>query len=145
MPSVRVLIVSEIISMRLGGEASMPFYYAKLFLQRGVDVWLGCHERVETELVAAFPKLKSQIRVVHDTRVQKNLWRFSNVLPYRIRDLLLDEVIHFSTQRRLRKIAIELARSGKSTLYSSQDRVAFADRGLGFAAGCELCSGSQTP
>ena len=113
MPSVRVLIVSDNISMRMGGEASLPFYYAKLFLRRGVDVWLGCHERVEKELVAAFPELRSQIRVAQDTRVQKNLWRWSSMLPYRMRDLLLDQVIRFSTQRRLRKIAIELARSGK--------------------------------
>jgi glycosyltransferase involved in cell wall biosynthesis len=108
-----VLIVSDNISMRMGGEASLPFYYAKLFLRRGVDVWLGCHERVEKELVAAFPELRSQIRVAQDTRVQKNLWRWSSMLPYRMRDLLLDQVIRFSTQRRLRKIAIELARSGK--------------------------------
>jgi glycosyltransferase involved in cell wall biosynthesis len=99
--------------MRMGGEASLPFYYAKLFLRRGVDVWLGCHERVETELVAAFPELKSQIRLARDTRVQKNLSRWSGMLPYRIRALILEQVIRFSTQRRLRKIAIELARSGK--------------------------------
>jgi len=39
MPCVRLLIVSENISMRMGGESGPPFYYAKLFSQRGAEVW----------------------------------------------------------------------------------------------------------
>jgi glycosyltransferase involved in cell wall biosynthesis len=113
MPSVRVLIVSENISMQMGGEASLPFYYAKLFLQRGTDVWLSCHERVETELRVAFPELESRMRLVRDTQAQKLLWRYSNLLPYRVRETLISQAIHFSTQRRIREIAIELAHSGK--------------------------------
>ncbi len=112
MPVVRVLIVSENISMQMGGESSLPFYYAKLLSERGAEVWLACHERVEKELRAAFPELAARIRLVRDTPAQKNAHRYGSVLPYRIRDMLLGQAIHVSTQARIRKIAKELARAG---------------------------------
>jgi glycosyltransferase involved in cell wall biosynthesis len=113
MASMRLLIVSENISMQMGGESSLPFFYAKLLAQRGVEVWLACHERVETEVRAAFPELGSRIRLVKDTKAQKLLYRYSEFLPYRVRDLLVGQALHLSTQRRIRKIALELARAGK--------------------------------
>ena len=112
MPIVRVLIVSENISMQMGGESSLPFYYAKLLSQRGAEVWLACHERVESELRAAFPDLAPRIRLVRDTQIQKAAHRYSSVLPYRLRDMFVGQAIHFSTQSRIRKIAVELARAG---------------------------------
>jgi glycosyltransferase involved in cell wall biosynthesis len=99
--------------MEMGGESSLPFYYAKLFSRRGVEVSLACHDRVETEIRAAFPELGSRVRIVRDTPVQKSLFRYCRVLPYRVRDLLIGQAIHFSTQIRIRKIAIELARTNK--------------------------------
>jgi glycosyltransferase involved in cell wall biosynthesis len=107
-----VLIVSENISMQMGGESSLPHYYAKLFLRRGIDVWLACHERVEASLFKDFPELGSRILLVRDTPAQKLLFRFSKVLPYRLRDMIVGQFIHLSTQMRLRRIAIELARAG---------------------------------
>jgi glycosyltransferase involved in cell wall biosynthesis len=111
LPQIRVLIVSENISMEMGGESSLPHYYAKLFLRRGIEVMLACHERVEASLLKEFPELGSRILLVRDTRAQKVLFRFSQVLPYRLRDMIVGQVIHFSTQMRLRNIAIELARA----------------------------------
>jgi glycosyltransferase involved in cell wall biosynthesis len=99
--------------MKMGGESSLPFYYSKLFLQRGAEVWLACHERVEAELYAAFPELVSRIRLVRDTQIQKVAFRYGKALPYRIDDIFVGQVVHFSTQVRLRKIAIELARANK--------------------------------
>jgi glycosyltransferase involved in cell wall biosynthesis len=113
MPRIRILIVSENISMRMGGESSLPFYYAKLLSQRGAEVWLACHERVETEVRAAFPELEPRMRFVRDTKAQKLAHRFGSLLPTRIRGSLVAQAIHFSTQARIREIAIELARSGK--------------------------------
>jgi glycosyltransferase involved in cell wall biosynthesis len=113
MQHVRVLIVSENISMQMGGESSLPFYYAKLFSQRGAEVWLACHERGETEVRAAFQELEPRVRFVRDTRAQKLVFRYSNALPYRIRDAFVGQSIHFSTQARIREIAIELARRDK--------------------------------
>lgn len=116
MSTIRVLIVSENISMQMGGESSLPFYYAKLFSERGAEVWLACHERVEIELREAFPELEPRILFVRDTQAQKITFRWGNSLPYRIRDLFIDQAIHFSTQARIRRIAIELAKAKISGL-----------------------------
>jgi len=113
MPPIRVLIVAENISMVMGGESSLPFYYAKLLSRRGAEVWLACHERVEAELHSAFPELEPRIQLVRDTRAQKAAFRFGNTLPYRIREMFVGQAIHFSTQARIRQIAIKLSRAGK--------------------------------
>lgn len=113
MLPISVLIVSENISMRMGGESSLPFYYAKLFHQRGAEVWLACHERVEVEVREAFPEFAERIRVVKDTTAQKLAFRYGARLPFRVRDILVGQAIHFSTQRRIRHVAIELAKAGK--------------------------------
>jgi glycosyltransferase involved in cell wall biosynthesis len=113
MPPLRVLIVSENISMQMGGESSLPYYYAKLFSQRGAEVWMACHERVEDELRAALPELQHRMQFVRDTGSQKAVFHYGKYLPYRIRDMFISQGIHFSTQKRIRAIAVELARAGK--------------------------------
>jgi glycosyltransferase involved in cell wall biosynthesis len=106
---LRVLIVSENISMRMGGESSLPFYYAKLFTARGAQVWLACHERVRDEVRQALPELAERTFFVEDSLLQKLMFRYTAWLPYRIRDLLVGQLIHYSTQWRLRKRAVDLA------------------------------------
>ena len=97
----------------MGGESSLPLYYARLFLARGAEVWLACHERVEGEVRMLFPSLESRIRFVRDTPLQKLANRIGRVLPVRVRDMFIDQAIHFSTHARIRKIAVELARTGQ--------------------------------
>jgi glycosyltransferase involved in cell wall biosynthesis len=113
MQQVRVLIVSENISMRMGGEASLPFYYAKLLSARGAEVWMVCHERVESELRTALPYLEPRMLFVRDTKGQKLAFRYGRFLPPRLREMLIGQGIHLSTQMRIRKIAISLASAAK--------------------------------
>ncbi len=108
---LRLLIVSENVSMRMGGESSLPFYYAKLFTERGVEVWIACHERVRAELTTSLPHLASRTIYVRDSLLQKALFRISRILPFRIRDMVAGHMIHFSTQRRIRREALRLAQS----------------------------------
>ena len=109
MRPLRVLIVSENISMMMGGESSLPFYYAKLFSARGVQVWLACHERVRQEVLEKLPELSARTFFVQDSALQKFAFRYTAWLPYRIRDLIVGQLIHYSTQWRLRKLACDLA------------------------------------
>jgi len=98
--------------MNMGGEASLPYYYAKLLKARGVAVWLACHERVADEILASFPDLGARINFVKDTALQKMIWHFSGRLPYRIRTIFVGQLLHALTQRRIRSIAQELSRQG---------------------------------
>ncbi|MDG3004196.1 glycosyltransferase family 4 protein [Paludisphaera mucosa] len=108
----RVLIVSENISMKSGGETAMGYFYAKLFRARGVEVWLACHERVGAELKAGFPDDLDRIYLASDTPLQKTLYRISQFFPARLREMIFDQLIHYRTQMRLRKHAIDLGRRG---------------------------------
>ena len=102
---MRVVIVAENVSMRMGGEASLPFYYFKL-LRRQVDVWIVCHARVREELCEAFPDNEDfqKIRFVEDTWFQVLVWRISQWFPYRIKDLIFSQLLHLSTQRQARAV-----------------------------------------
>ena len=136
--------------MKMGGESSLPFYYAKLFSQRGVEVWLACHERVEAELRAAFSEMKPRIQIVRDTQVQKIAFRYGRFLSYRVRDIFVGQAVHISTQVRLRKIAIELARANRIDVVFEPSPI--SPKGLSFMFGVgvpvvigPLCGGMNFP
>ena len=95
--------------MRMGGESSLPFYYAKLLTARGVQVWLACHERVRDEVRKALPELAERTLFVEDSLLQKLMFRYTAWLPFRIREILVGQLIHYSTQWRLRTLAVDLA------------------------------------
>jgi glycosyltransferase involved in cell wall biosynthesis len=111
--SLRVLIVAENVSMTMGGEASLAYYYAKLFSERGVETWIACHERCKAEVTQRLPSLASRTRFVPDTAVQRWLVYKTTWLPYRVRDLIVGQFVHMDTQRKIRGLARELASSGR--------------------------------
>jgi glycosyltransferase involved in cell wall biosynthesis len=113
MSTLRVLIVSENISMLMGGEASLPHYYATLFAKRGVEVWLACNQRVEYELKKTLPQFRDRICYVEDTPAQRYFELKARALPERVRGLLVAQGMHVSTQLRIRRVARQLAKEGK--------------------------------
>lgn len=150
MTPMRVLIVSENISMKMGGESSLPFYYAKLLHERGVEVWLACHERVREEVTARFPEHAARTRFVADTWLQKTLNQRSGWLPYRVRDLFIGQFIHYSTQRRMRTVAREIASSGLIDVVLEPSPI--TPKGLSFMHGLgvpvvigPMCGGMEFP
>jgi glycosyltransferase involved in cell wall biosynthesis len=147
---LRVLILAENISMKMGGEAALPFFYARLFEARGAEVWMACHERVGTELREAFPGSGGRIILAKDTLAQKLVFRLSQPLPYRIRDLIVGQFIHISTMRRLRKVARELGRGRRIDVAYEPSPI--TPKGLSFAYGLgvpvvlgPLCGGLNFP
>lgn len=149
-PALRVLIVSENVSMKMGGESSLPYYYARLLSQRGAEVWIACHERCIDEVREAFPELADRLLFARDTRLQKRLYRGTLRLPYRIRDLLVGQAIHYSTQRRLRRLARDLARDGRIDVVLQSSPI--TPKGLCFMYGLgvpvvigPLCGGMEFP
>lgn len=107
---MRIVIVSENVSMQMGGEASLPFYYFKLMRKRGHDIWVACHARVKRELREAFADDGEfdRIHFVEDTWFQVLIWRCSRLFPYRIKDLIFGQWIHLVTMRQLRRLVKRL-------------------------------------
>lgn len=146
----RVLIVSENISMKMGGESSLPYYYAKLFSRQGIEVWLACHERVRDEVSSGLPELASRSLFVRDSTFQKAIFRWTSWLPYRIRDLLIGQAIHYSTQWRIRKAVKVLAVQRKVDIVLEPSPI--SPKGLSFMYGLgvpvvigPLCGGMEFP
>lgn len=108
---LRVLIVAENISLNQSGETSVPYNYLERFHAMGLEVQAICHARVRDDLRATMaPELFERIGFVEDTALQRWLHAFGKRFPYRIEDLIFNQLIYLVTQRRLRGRAIEIVR-----------------------------------
>jgi glycosyltransferase involved in cell wall biosynthesis len=79
-----VVLVASNCSLRMGGEAAIPFHYFRLLRARGISVDLITHERNREELEHAFPTVLDRIRFTPDGPIQKLLWMISRRLPVRV-------------------------------------------------------------
>ena len=111
-PAVRVAIVCELCSLRMGGEAAIPFHYFRLLRARGVDAHLVAHARNARELNAAFAAEPDRLHLVEDSLLQQALWVVGRVLPDEVRRSTTALVSHLYTQRKQRRILRRLARDG---------------------------------
>ena len=147
---MKILIVSENISMNMGGESSLPFYYAKLFSEAGETVVLACHERCKDEVEETFAGKVGKIVFVKDLYSQKLLHKLSKYLPYRIKDIVVGQLIHYLTQSQIRKEALKLVQSGEVDIVLEPSPI--SPKGLSFMYGLgipvaigPLCGGMTFP
>lgn len=112
MSSLRVLIVAEHASTRLGGEAILPYHYFRVLRARGVDAFLIVHERTRPELESLFPAELDRIRFVPDKLLQKILYQCGRLLPQRISEATFGLANQLLTQLSQRDIVRSLASSG---------------------------------
>lgn len=99
-----ILIAAENISARLSGETILPCYYLEHFRRLGQDVRAICHARVREHLRSDLDDdMFARIAFVEDSRMQKQLYRIGRHFPYRIEDLIFNQLIQLFTQFRMRK------------------------------------------
>lgn len=103
---MRILLVAENISLRMSGETLLPCCYFEQFIANGEDVHMLCHERVREDLRADLPPEEfDRVRFVTDSALQRLLFRLGRRFPYRIEDLIFNQLIQLVTQWRMRGIA----------------------------------------
>jgi glycosyltransferase involved in cell wall biosynthesis len=104
---MRILIATENASMRMSGEAALPIYYFERLRQRGVEVWMICHIRNRDELRERYPNEEDFQRFyfVEDSSLQETINNAGEWIPFRIRDLILGQWIHWITQSKARLLA----------------------------------------
>jgi glycosyltransferase involved in cell wall biosynthesis len=109
---MNVLIATENASMRMSGEAALPIYYFERLRQRGVDVWMVCHERNRDELRQRYPNDEDfqKFYFIEDTPLQKRIDGAGEWIPFRVRDLILGQWVHWITQSRARLLVKELVK-----------------------------------
>lgn len=106
---MKVAVVAENVSRSMSGEALLAFQFIQFMERRGVEVVLVCHQRVRDELVSLWPDSKlSNVRFVEESFLQRWLWALGSWLPFRIRDLVINQLLHLMTQMRARKIVAGL-------------------------------------
>ncbi len=104
--TMRILMVAENISLRLSGETIVPWHYMLELLAAGHDLRVLCHVRVREHLRADLPpEIFARIAFAEDTRLQRCLSALERVLPHRMHDLIVNQLIAVLSQFRMRAIA----------------------------------------
>lgn len=107
---LRVILVAENVSRKMGGESGKNLYYYHLFKERGVDLQIVCHARVRDELRQELPDDQdfNRFHFIEDSGLQHFIWRLGKLFPYRIEDLIFLQVVHWITQIQAKKLVKEL-------------------------------------
>ena len=99
---LRICIVAENASVKMGGEAIIPYHYFRVLRSRNLDAWLIVHERTRKELEALFPQELERIRFIPDKLLQKIFYRLGLALPHRVAEAtfgLANQLLTQLTQR----------------------------------------------
>lgn len=103
---LRVLIVAENISLRLSGETLLAAHYLRELLAAGHKVRVLCHIRVRQDLMRDLPADQfRRVTFVADGAWQRAIWRIGRWLPYRVEDLVCNQLIQLLTQLAMRRVA----------------------------------------
>jgi glycosyltransferase involved in cell wall biosynthesis len=106
--SMRVLVVAENSSMRMGGEACYGVFFFRLLRDRGIDAWLLTHDRVRRELTELFPDDLDRIYFVDDTRFDRDITLPLKFLPAKLHEQTFGVIAQMAVQYRMRRLAKRL-------------------------------------
>ena len=103
---LNILLVAENISLHLSGETVVPYHYLRNFLNDGHDVHVLCHTRVKEDLRQDLPgEIFSRVSFVEDSALQRLIFCIGGHMPYRVQDLVFNQLITVVTQLRMRGLA----------------------------------------
>lgn len=110
--SLKIIIVADNASRKMGGEAILPYHYYRVMRSREIDVRLVVHERVYKELIESFPQDSGRISYVKDLWIHKflNKW-IKPLIPHRLRIILVAYPILLLTQLQQRSLIRKLIAS----------------------------------
>lgn len=109
--TMRALIVAPNISMRMGGEAVLPYHYIREMAARGVEIHAATHARVRDEIEASDIAGKAVFHFVEDTWLERSLYLIGEKAPAALRDAVFNALIGFVTSARLGGLTRRLDRA----------------------------------
>jgi len=107
---MRVVIVAENASAKLGGEAFDPLHYFRVLRSRNIEAHLVVHSRTQAELQAMYPEDCSYMHFVPDTWLHQLLWFCEQRLPRRAGEVTMGLLSHLYTQSIQRRLIRQLVR-----------------------------------
>jgi glycosyltransferase involved in cell wall biosynthesis len=148
---MRIVIVSDNISMRMGGEASLGMYYFKLFRNKGITTHVVCHARVRDEIYSTLGSDEADcFHFVQDTQAHIFIFRLSRLFPPRIGDLIFGQMIHILTMRKARTLVQQLGKDWDDWICLEPSPISPRGVSLMYALGMPvvigpLCGGLEFP
>jgi glycosyltransferase involved in cell wall biosynthesis len=115
-PDLRICIVAENASFQFGGEASLPLHYYSRLRALGIECWLVVHSRTRDELQKLFPADQDRIRYIPDMWFHKLAWRMSVLLPRRVAEATVGQLVALINQLIQKKIVRRLIKEQFVTL-----------------------------
>jgi len=110
---MKILIVAQNASTRLGGEAILPVHYFRILYDRGYDVHLIAHSRNEKDLVEHLSDRLSKVIFIPDSILQRIAWNTGRRFPNAIRVTIFGNLLNFINERFQAKIIKRLIREEK--------------------------------
>jgi glycosyltransferase involved in cell wall biosynthesis len=110
---MRILIVAGNISMRMGGEAVLPYHYVREMKELGVDFHALTHARVRDELRQSELWEEGRFHFVEDAAIEKAVNEAGKRAPQAIRDRIFMSAIAAISGARIAKAARALAKEKK--------------------------------
>ena len=107
---MRILIVANNCSKRMGGEAILPYHYFRLMMARGMDCHLIAHARNRAELLELFPEHQSRIHFVSDSWFNRVAWALGALLPTRVAEVSFFAAVFLRDNLRMSQLARDLIR-----------------------------------
>lgn len=114
---MKLIVLSENVSVRMGGESLTPYYYIRHLFRLGVDVQIVTHARVREEIEELYADDKetlSRFHFIPYSSEQRWFWRVYNVLPSTLtgQGLLSSQVSHLLSMRKAKGILKDLVEQG---------------------------------
>ena len=136
-----VLIVADNCSLRMGGQASLPFHYFRLLRERGAEVHLVAHERNRNELEMSLPGDRDWMHFVRDSLLQKTLYVLGKRLPNRLNRATFGFLAYMEVQVRQRHLIGRLVREKEIGVIHQPVPVSPAEPSLIFGIGVPVVIG----
>jgi glycosyltransferase involved in cell wall biosynthesis len=132
---MRVLVVGENASIRMGGEATYPYFFFKLLREREIETWLVAHGRCGNELRKLLPDDLDRVHLTDDSLLERFLWWIGTFLHWKVREQTIGVLAQIVTQFRMRRIVAGLVKSERIDIvhqvYPISPRAPSAMYGLG--------------
>jgi glycosyltransferase involved in cell wall biosynthesis len=119
---MKIIVLSENVSLRMGGESLTPYYYIRQLLNRGVDIQIVTHARVRKEiedLYADDEEALDRFHFIPYSTEQRWFWRMYNVLPAKMtgQGLISSQISHLLSMRKARAILQDLTAQGYELIW----------------------------
>lgn len=113
-PPIRIAIVCDNASFRMGGEAAIPLRFFREFRALGARVTLLTHDRVRPELEQTLTAAeRADVVFFADRPLQRAIFRIGRVLPVRLQELFVFGLITALTEARQVRHLRQMAADGQ--------------------------------